>query len=198
MGAKEQMISVLRDGDTARITFTITGVASGMSLGRPISINGSMFRQVATALSDNTLHVVTGHTFPGENQNRMVYSAREDTANGFAANTFYLGSTPRWSRDFNGLVVHEAVHAYFDLNRLTIQWVDNEAAAYIAQAYYLRNSGFSQSRIEIGTPLRVASLYVGDLRAGGDVTSLLDAIRDSLRNNPDYESYIGGTFTGDG
>lgn len=195
MGAKEQMISVLRDGDTARIRFNFNGAGVGaMSLGTPISIDGSVFRRVATALSNGTLHVVENHF----SENKMVYAAWDDDANGYSANTFYLGNTPRYSRDFNGLVVHESVHAYFDLTRFSVQWVDNEAAAYIAQAYYLRNSGYSQSRIQIGSPLRVASLYVGDLTGGGDAAPLLDSIRDSLRNNPDYESYIGGSFTGDG
>ncbi len=194
MGAKEQMVSILRSEETARISFSFTGSAVGMSLGRPISLNGATFRRVATGLSNNTLHVVEGHF----DENRMVYAAWDDDTNGYEANTFYLGNTPRYSRDFNGLVVHESVHAYFDLARTSIQWVDNEAAAYIAQAYYLRNSGYSQSRMPLGSPIRIASMAIGDMRAGGDASTLIDAIRDSLRNNPDYESYIGGSFTGDG
>ncbi len=195
MGAKEHRLGILRNGDTARIRFSFNGAAvTAMSLGTPISIDGSTFRRVATALANNTLHVVENHF----SENKMVYAAWDDDANGYEANTFYLGNTPRYSRDFNGLVVHESVHAFFDLTRFSVQWVDNEAAAYIAQAYYLRNSGYAQSRIPIGSPLRVASLFVGDMTAGGDASSLLDSIRDSLRSNPDYESYIGGSFTGDG
>jgi len=194
MGAKQQMISILRSGEASRIRFSFNGSSTGgMDLGRPISITGGAFTRVAQAIANGTLNVVENHF----DENRMVYAARDDAQNGFSANTFYLGNTPRYSRDFNALVVHEAVHAYFDLERVTIQWVDNEATAYIAQAYYLRNSGYPQERLEYGSILRIATMAIGDMRAGGDPTMLIDAIRDSLRNDPLYESYIGGTFTGD-
>ena len=194
MGAKEQMIQILRSGEASRINFTFTGGSTGgMSLGRPIQINGAALRDVATGLSNGSLRVVENHF----DENRMVYAARNDSANGFEANTFYLGNTPTYSRDFNGLVVHEAVHAYFDLQRRTIQWIDNEAAAYLAQAAYLRNSGYPESRIGYGTAIRIATIALADMRSSGNADMLIEALRDSLRNNPDYESYIGGTFTGD-
>jgi len=195
VGVKEQMIAVLRSDETARINFTFNGGStSAMSLGTRITLNAGAFRQVAAALANDRLHVVEDHF----SESRMVYSSRTDTANGFAANTFYLGNTPRSSRDFNGLVVHESVHAFFDITRFTVKWVDNEAAAYMAQAYYLRNSGFPGSRLPLGSPIRLGQMAIGDIRSGGDATVLIDAIRDSLRSNPDYESYIGGTFVGNG
>ncbi|HRJ88702.1 MAG: hypothetical protein JNK51_10120 [Blastocatellia bacterium] len=189
MGAKEQMIEILRSGETSRISFSFTG-----SGGTQVSLDGAAFRRVATALANGDLSVVEGRF----TENRMVYAAWSDPENNYASNTFYLGSNPRWSRDFNALVVHESVHAFFDLSRTTIPWVDNEAAGYIAQAYYLRNSGYPMSRIELGSLIRLGALIVGDMTSGGDVTTLIDAIRDSLRNDPRYHSYINDTFTGNG
>jgi len=98
----------------------------------------------------------------------------------------------------DALIIHESVHAAYDLRRITIPWVDNEAAAYVAQGYYLRNSGYSRDRLELGSEARTGYAMVNDIIAGGDATFFLDALRDSLRNNPDYHSYIGGTFVGDG
>jgi hypothetical protein len=189
MGVKEQMIAILRSGEASRIRFSFRG-----SAGSTVSVDGSTFRRVATALSDGDISVVEGRY----TENRMAYSAWDDPAGDTAANTFYLGRHQRSSRDFNALVIHESVHASFDLTSSTIPWVDNEAAAYISQAYYLRNSGYRQDRIELGSLARVGSFVVGDMVAGGDVTSLIDALRDSLRNDPRYHLYITGTFVGDG
>lgn len=185
MGAKEQMIGILRDRDTARIRFTYTG-------GRTVTINRETFTRVADGLDSDHFHVVPGHF----TENKIVYSSRREGE--LAANTFYLGNNQRWSRDFNALVVHEAVHAFFDLTRTEIPWVDNEAAAYIAQGYYLRNSGYPESRMEPGEPYRVGFLIAGTLANGVDASSMMGDLRTNLQNDSRYSSYIHGTFTGNG
>jgi hypothetical protein len=43
---------------------------------------------------------------------------------------------------FNALVVHESVHAALDLNKTVLTHFDAEAAAYVVQGFYLRNSGY--------------------------------------------------------
>lgn len=193
MGAKEHMIEILRSGETSRINFSFKGESTGgISLGRTISIDGSAFLSVATGLENDLLHVEEGEF----DENKMVYAARDDK--GFFANTFYLGSTPRWSRDFNGLVVHESVHAYFDITSAFLKWVDNEAAAYIAQAYYLRNAGVSAARLIKDSELDIGTQIIGKMRSNIDATELIEKIRNSLLNNPDYKTYIGGNFKGDG
>src|SRR5438552_3479166 len=128
MGVKEQMIGILRSGETCRVNFSFTGTT-----GASVSVDHSTFSRVADALSDGRISVVEGRF----TTDIAMYSAFADTASNSAANTFYLGQNPRWSRTFNALIVHESVHASFDLTRTTIPWVDNEAAAYIAQGFYL-------------------------------------------------------------
>ncbi|MDM7921276.1 MAG: hypothetical protein QUS14_03165 [Pyrinomonadaceae bacterium] len=189
MGVKDHMISILRSDETQRIRFSFRG-----SSGNTVTLEPGAFRRIADGMQRNQLHVVEGRF----SDNRMVYSSWVDTANDYAANTFYLGRNQRSSRDFNALVVHEAVHAWFDVARVEIPWVDNEAAGYIAQACYLRNSGYSQSRIDLGSLLRIGSYVAGDMAAGGDVAPLIDALRDSLRNDRRYHANIGTVFTGDG
>jgi hypothetical protein len=189
VGVKQQMLGVLHSGETHRIHFSFRGTA-----GRTITIGPSDFRLVAEALASDRIAVVEGRF----SSDRAMYSAYDDPANNTAANTFYLGANPRWSRTFNALIVHESVHAAYDLRGITIPWVDNEAAAYVAQGYYLRNSGYSRDRLELGSEARTGYAMVNEIIAGGDATFFLDALRDSLRSNPDYHSYIGGTFVGDG
>jgi hypothetical protein len=189
MGVKDQMIKILRSGEAARINFSFNG-----SGGR-VSVGPETFTRVAEALERGQISVVENR-FPGD---IAMYSARSDAANNYAANTFYLGNNPRYSRLFGALICHEAVHASFDLTRSTVPWIDNEAAAYIAQAYYARNSGLRIGVYDYGSPSRNAFALVEELRTGsGDISFFLDILRDSLRASPLYHGYINGTFTGDG
>lgn len=189
MGVKEQMLGILRNSETRRIDFSFSGTG-----GSRITVDQTTFRRVADALEHDRIAIVENRF----STDIAMYSARADSGSGTAANTFYLGRNPRWSRTFNALIVHESVHASFDLTRTTIPWVDNEAAAYIAQGYYLRNSGYARYRLELGSETSVGYLMVNEIIAGGDATYFLNALRNSLRANPQYHSYIGGTFTGDG
>lgn len=186
MGAKEQMIAILRDRDTARIRFTYR------NSGNTAVINRDSFTRVADNLANGHLNVVEGrHT-----QNRVTYSAWRDGND--AANTFYLGNNQRWSRDFNALVVHEAVHAFFDLERTTIPWLDNEAVAYIAQGYYLRNSGYPASRLEEDEPYEIGYRVARELARGRSGSDWMFILRSKLDTDSRYSSYIHGSFTGNG
>ncbi len=188
MGAKEQMIAILRSGETSRVVFSYS------SNGTTASINGETFRRIASGLESGHFHVVEGRF----RENKLTYSAWADSSTGDAANTFYLGNNNRSSRDFNALVVHESVHAFFDLTSTTIPWVDNEAIAYIAQGFYLRNSGYPESRMEPGEPYRVGYLIAGTIANGVDASSMISDLRQNLLDDPRYAHYITATFPGDG
>lgn len=188
MGIREKMMRILRSSDTQRISFSLTG-----STGITISVDGSSFRRVAQAIEENNIQVQTGGVADGW----AKYSARAEGTS--AANTFYIGANNTSSRDFDGLIVHEAVHASFDLTSTTLPWIDNEVAAYVAQGYYLRNSGYSTSRMDtLGMPY-LGRMIVNEIRNGGEVNGFwMEQLRNSLLSDPTYHSYIRGTFTGDG
>lgn len=191
MSLKSRLIEILRSDETSRIRFSFTGTS-----GSQVTVDRSSFRRVATALENSDISIV---------ENRFttdiaMYSSRADPATNSAANTFYFGRNNRSSRLFNALVIHESVHASFDLTRTTIPWVDNEAAAYIAQGYYARNSGLPRLAFEFGSQAIVGYQIVTNMRAKNqsDVDFFLGALRDSLHASPQYHDYIRGTFTGDG
>ncbi len=98
------------------------------------------------------------------------------------------------------MICHESVHASFDLTRSSLPWIDNEAAAYIAQAYYARNSGLPRMSYEFGSHSIIAYSIVEGMRANNtsDVSFFLDQLRNSLNADPMYHSYVAGQFTGDG
>ena len=182
------MIATLRGADTARIRFRYSFNAVSAT------INSSTFTRVADKLAHGDLHVVEGRY----NVNKLSYSAWDDSSVDMAANTFYLGNNARASRDFDALVVHESIHAWFDLTSREIPWVDNEAIAYIAQGYYLRNSGFPLSRIDFGEHFRtgyfIAESYINRV----DPTSMIGDLRQNLLGDTRYSHYIRATFHGDG
>ena len=185
MGVREQMLRVLRGSEAQRIRFSLTG-----STGVAISVDGSSFRRVAQAVEENRIQVAEGGVAGGWAQ----YNARN--------NTFNVGTDQHWSRAFDALLVHESVHASFDLVSSTLPWLDNETAAYIAQGYYLRNSGFSSSRLDhVGQTNQpyLGLKIVESIVSGGGVDSFwLDQLHGSLLSSPQYHSFIRGTFTGDG
>src|SRR4051794_36030434 len=113
MGIREQLIRVLRSSDTQRIHFSFTGT-TGIS----IAVDGSTFRRVAQAIDENSVHVTEGGVAGGWAQ----YSARDNAARHAAANTFYIGAGENWSRAFDALLVHESVHASFDLTSSSLPW----------------------------------------------------------------------------
>jgi len=193
MGVKEQMIRVLRSSDTQRIHFSFTG-----STGIAISVDGSTFRRVAQAIEEDRVHVVEGGVAGGWAQ----YSARDNALRHTAANTFYVGADQHWSRAFDALLVHESVHASFDLTSSSLPWLDNETAAYIAQGYYLRNTGFSSNRLDhvgqTNQPYLGLQIVESIVRDGAVDSFWLDQLHGSLLSSPQYHSYIRGTFTGDG
>ncbi len=185
---RQRIIRILRNSDTQRIRFSITG-----STGTQIEVDGSTFRRVANAIEANEISIHMGGVPPEV----AKYSARAE--GGSAANTLYIGTNLYSSRDFDGLIVHEAVHASFDLTSTRIEWIDNEAVAYIAQGYYLRNSGFPMNRMNtMGMPY-FGRMIVNAIRNGEDPNGFwMDALVAQLRSDPLYAGYINSCFQGDG
>ncbi len=185
MGVKEQMIRVLRGGEAQRIRFNFTG-----STGITISVDGSSFRRVAQALEENRVHVAEGGVSGGW--------AKYNAGN----NTFNVGTDEHWSRAFDALLIHESVHASFDLTSASLPWLDNEVAAYIAQGFYLRNSGFSSNRLDhVGQTNQpyLGLQIVKEIVGGSGVSGFwLEQLQGSLLSNAQYHDYIRGTFTGNG
>jgi len=190
MSVKDQIVGILNSGETGRIRFSFSGLEG------KVHVEPGMFHSVATAIRRDQIHIVENH-FP---EDIAMYSARANSSDGVAANTLYLGRNQRSSRLFNALIVHEAVHAAFDISSRSMPWVDNETAGYIAQAYYARNSGLPRMAYEYGSHSIIAFSIVEGIRnqSDSDITYFLDALRSNLRRDSRYSSYINGHFDGDG
>ena len=187
MAMRDRVMRILRNSDTARISFSFRGSEG------TVTVNAGTFRRVAEAIENNEITVQMG----GVPENVAKYSARAEGSS--AANTLYIGRNLYSSRDFDALIVHEAVHASFDLTSTRIQWIDNEVAAYIAQGYYLRNSGYSTERMDsMGMPY-FGRMIVNAIRGGESAEGFwMDALTNALQSDPLYAPYINSCFQGDG
>jgi hypothetical protein len=186
---KQTVIDILRSTETQTINFSFTG-----STGMKITIQPAHFARVADAIAEDRISVV--YRGGGIARGMAKYSSKAEGTD--AANTFYIGRNSASSNDFKGLMVHEAVHAIFDLWSSRVPWLDNEAAAYIAQGYFLRNVGYARSRMnQLGQPY-LGLMVIDTVLSGDDISYWLGELRNSLNSDQLYHSYIRTDFQGDG
>lgn len=182
----EKLIAkILLSSETKRINFSFTGKS-----GAAVKIDGSNFATVATALKDGKITIDDSKSIPDG------YAQYDKNDNVFR----FAKTLATWSRAFDALVVHESVHAYFDLTKTTMSWLDNEIAGYLAQGYYLRNSGFPAQRLDEDSHTFAAYKYAKAHAAmdSHDAGIWLDVLRKAIESDPDYKGYVGGDFVGDG
>lgn len=181
---KQTVIDVLRNNHTQRIGFTYTSAG-----GARFRISPNDFERVAAAIDNNTISVVAGGAAAG----KARYSLRNDGNS--QANTFYVGANNSAPNVFKSLLVHESVHAAYDLSRIQMPWLDNEAIAYIAQGFYILSAGEDGGLSDLAfLGLEVAK----QLQNNGNDNFWMDELRATLLSDPTYRHYINGNFMGDG
>ena len=181
---KQTVIDVLKNSHTQKIRFTYIGTT-----GWVFRIVPNDFMTIALAIQNNNIDVQQGGAAAG----KARYSIKNDGNS--KANTFYLGRNNTSPTVYDSLLVHESVHAIFDLKGITMPWLDNEVIAYIAQGFYImsagEDAGLSQEAL-LG--LEIAKIFK-DIK---NDPFLLDELKTSLLSDPTYHNYIRGTFVGDG
>jgi hypothetical protein len=181
---KDFVAGVLRNSHTQKINFSYKSEAGAM-----FRVVANDFSLVAQCIDDGKIDVVDGGAAP----DRARYFTRADGWR--TANTLYIGANHSARNVFRSLLVHECVHAAFDLKRVVMPWIDNEAIAYIAQGYYVLNAG------EDGGLSQQAylGLEVAKQGANAAVDSFwTDQLRQALRDDPLYKDNDGLMFRGDG
>lgn len=181
--SKQLMIETLKNSHTQKIRFTYTGTVGVYRV-----LPGD-FRTVALNIEQGNIGVEQG----GAPAGKARYSMRQDGAS--KANTFYLGANNAAPNVYRSLLVHESVHAAYDLKGIIMPWLDAEAIAYIAQGFYILSAGEDGGLDELAfLGLEVAK----DMQNGGGDSFWTGALKAALLNDPLYKQYINGTFRGDG
>lgn len=133
MGLKEEVISILKSSPVDGIDFSFPAMGGG----RRIEVSKRTFNRVAFEIHSGRIQVTTkpsiipsgaGGCYRGNNNNKF-------------SNTISLPSD--LSTPYSKFaVIHEAVHASFDLTHSQVLHIDNESAAYLASAYYAERTFF--------------------------------------------------------
>ncbi|MBY6049926.1 hypothetical protein [Vannielia litorea] len=141
-----------------------------------------------------------------------VYAPQLGTEKAFydpGGNAFYLGFKSLGARSglLEGLILHESVHALFDIERLHMYVEQSEAAAYVAQALYVH--GLNAAAYDAGAPCPftegppIAAWEVIRGRAGkcfeltdADCSGLVQAMKDEPKM--DYKHRFGTVESYDG
>lgn len=180
---KSFVAGVLRDSSTQKINFTYQG-----DKGVIFRVAANDFSLVAQSIDNGRIDVIDGGTAPG--------LARYFTcADGWrTANTIYVGRNNAAPNVFRSLLVHECLHAAYDLKKVVMPWIDNEAIAYIAQGYYVLNAGEDGGLSEAA----YLGLEVAKQGPNGGDSFWTDSLRQFLRVSPLYKANNGLPFRGDG
>jgi len=188
MDIAERIWKILMNANTLRINFWFRDINGNL-----VYVPGPGFIMVAEHVKTKKISIVEGIADPGT----AIYTARDD--GNLKANTMYIGPNDYTSSSFKALIVHEAVHAIFDFTRAVIPWVDNETAAYIAQGFYISNLGIPDQNINRKEFIYLGTMIANDIIAKRPIDDFwMDALRDKLRNDPNYARYINQVFIGDG
>ncbi len=181
---KQKVIDTLKDKHTQSIKFSLTGTT-----GMTISLSSGDFLSTAAAIENGQINIVEGGVPTGT----AKYTLTDD--GDAKANTLYVGENNATENVFKSLLVHEAVHAVFDLKKTTMPWLDNEVVAYIAQGFYLKSAG------DDGGLSGEAFLGMELAKSFSNLENdpfWLEELKGSLLSNPTYHGYIRGEFKGDG
>ncbi|MBL8231460.1 MAG: hypothetical protein JNL98_23395, partial [Bryobacterales bacterium] len=179
--AKLYVMNTLRGGHAKSVNFTLGGV----------TVRSSMFLDVALAIGKGKIGVIYVPSMAGEAE---YYSGNKavlgwNPADWRAPNTLMLGFTSNTDPRNSALVIHEAVHAGFDMEKRPMNHMTSEAVAYVAQAmYFLRVWGWNYSLKSdpiLGPATSIAKALNGQTApSAADVTSL----RDAILADPHYSS----------
>ncbi len=135
MAIRDEVLDVLTSDATRRINFAFTSIR-----GQTVSVDSTTFQRVVDAIRADRI-VVFEETVPGTGGTYYAYPDPEiDGMSGF------LSARPtRNRRGERGNMVHEAVHASFDLMYTrNLPQLENQAAAFLAQFLFYRHAGLDQ------------------------------------------------------
>lgn len=119
----------------------------------------------------------------------------------YGNNTLYLGFTSTTELTKKALVVHEAVHAVYDMVKMKMSVADSESIAYIVQCQYARaNNPNSSERLTSPNKAKDKVFEVGWMIAGKllgqDSSALTDndykAMREAVSQHPFYAAKAAG------
>jgi hypothetical protein len=139
MSLQSQVIGILRGPIVQRMRFTFP------SSGRTITIAPQTFAVVAAAIDSGRIAVARPTDLaPNVDAQYNIYPRTKGDGTVVPARTLELQSA--LGRYSEGVVLHECLHAAYQLLGTPIIAADNEASAYVVDALYFRMSGLGKGK----------------------------------------------------
>ncbi len=124
MSIRDEILAVLSSRETRQINFNFQSVT-----GSRVEVSSLSFQRVATAIR-------RGIIVPSDNLTELNDSS--DLAEYHSSNNRMVALSPRHNFENEAVIIHESIHASFDLTRSVLPKVDDELAGFFAEAFYLR------------------------------------------------------------
>lgn len=183
MSTRDRVLELLRGREAQRIRFRFPNGST------PFTISAHSFARVARAIERGRVRV------------RVVTTFGAGVAAEYHTDTNEIHTPPVLGRTDAGLVLHECTHAFFDLARVSITALDDEAAAYVVDALYFRMTGLARPRWNAVLHAAAGTVADGLLRhyAAGDTplptvdNTAWGNLRTAIRAHPVYRSGAAGT-----
>lgn len=172
---REQVIAILSSTNCGQIRLRFNSIT-----GTPVHIGPESFRRVADAIRSNRIRLtdaeITDNRYAEAQYNHesnimQVPASLQRRGTAFAVTS----------------VVHEAVHASFDLTRSVIPVVDNELAAFMAESIFVVHANFPfYANLNVGVQ-SVFTRYAPAVAATGFLDDATAAsLRRLIENRPCY------------
>lgn len=191
MTDQEVVIHALTTGPSQHIAFSFPATAGGT-----VTVNSTTFQRVATAIRGGQITLVITNSFPagvGAEYLPTTYASRP----GIAANTMRV--RPQISRLYTAGLLHEAVHASFDLVRSAgVNALNQEAAAYIAEYIYYRRTGVAARRVADGIRNAARPIAEAVIRGQAITGAQITALTAAISGHPVYTNIPAGSYPNDG
>ena len=152
--------------DSDRLRQTIVGAVSMPAAQKILfhcgsrTVNGHIFNLVVDRLRRKKIHVDVD---PDELDDANDAAMYRPTTHTFIFRSPFFGATD----SEQATIVHESVHAGFDVigDGGHFRRIDNEPSAYLAESFFLLNSGFSFDQVRHTVSLRLAFTIALNMRS---------------------------------
>jgi hypothetical protein len=174
MAITDEVIRILTSQHVRRIEFSFQTITSST-----ITVNGTTFQRVADKIRSGIIHVT---------DDLSQLQSQDDTAEYSPRRNLLIVRPTHSFRANEAVIVHESVHASLDITHSSVPRVDNELAAFIAEAFFLRRTGYPYSRYSGDWAESAMPVVNSVLRTGTASPAHITSLRTAILNDPVYNS----------
>ncbi len=178
MSIRNEILTILNSREARQINFNFQSITSSR-----VEVGGVSFQRVARAIRN-------GIIVPTDNLAELDDSA--DLAEYHSYNNHLVAQSPRHNFENEAVIIHESVHASFDITRSVLPKIDDELAGFFAEAFYLRLKNAPISFYTHSATIAAKSAVETILGGGSPTVEQISNIRSAILSDTFYRSDVRG------